>query len=324
MRVYVANFGLENYEWPRCRENNVVATMQDERVHAFWQAGDRAAYIDYAIRNLKTARGIAPIPAVAGRWFNLGSIIVGSEDDLWLHRDGDMLWWTITNKDPATITLEPDLRPKAWGSPDVYYYRKPCQPWACHDRRGRRLEWKGLHPKSHDFFATEATLQQLSERYAGYALAIVNGDDLTPWHSLPEWQAKQANRPGAARNFNAREVTIAEMVRNAQYTASSANGQSRVRIVKNKDFRFAGPREAEAYVDALYDAQGGLCAISELPMQLSGGDDHEMRCSLDRIDSNGHYEPGNVQIVCRFVNRWKGASDDAEFRRLMEIIRIAI
>jgi hypothetical protein len=50
-------------------------------------------------------------------------------------------------------------------------------------------------------------------------------------------------------------------------------------------------------------------------------DDIQLLCSLDRIDSAGHYEAGNLQVVCRFVNRWKGDEDDAEFRRLMGLVR---
>jgi len=321
MNVYVANFGLENYEWPRCRENSVVATMQDERVHPLWLAGDRAAYIDFAIKNLRTARDIAPIPAVASRWFNLGTIVVESVGDLWLHRDGDLLWWTITEAEPATFELAPDLRPKPWGSPNVYYYRKPCLPWSCVDKAGRRLEWNGLHAKSHDFLATEATLQRLGERYADYALALVEGADLSAWHNRADWKTKQGNRASAVRNYNDRERTIADMVITAEHTASAANGQLASRLVKNKEFQFANRQEAERYVDALYDAQEGLCAITDLRLQLANGDDPEMRCSLDRIDSSGHYARGNLQIVCRFVNRWKGASVDAEFRRLVQVLR---
>jgi hypothetical protein len=46
-----------------------------------------------------------------------------------------------------------------------------------------------------------------------------------------------------------------------------------------------------------------------------------MLCSLDRIDSDGHYEEENLQIVCRFINRWKSDSDDAEFRRLVRLLQ---
>ena len=74
-------------------------------------------------------------------------------------------------------------------------------------------------------------------------------------------------------------------------------------------------------MDALYEAQEGLCAITDLPLQFRDGDELALRCSLDRIDSSGHYEPGNLQVVCCFINQWKSASVDAEFRRLIGVIR---
>jgi len=49
--------------------------------------------------------------------------------------------------------------------------------------------------------------------------------------------------------------------------------------------------------------------------------DSELFCSLDRIDSDGHYEAGNLQVVCRFANRWKGSSDDDNFRRIIALIK---
>jgi len=46
-----------------------------------------------------------------------------------------------------------------------------------------------------------------------------------------------------------------------------------------------------------------------------------MLASLDRIDSQGHYERGNLQLVCRFINFWKQASNDGDFRRLINVVR---
>ena len=51
--------------------------------------------------------------------------------------------------------------------------------------------------------------------------------------------------------------------------------------------------------------------------------DPEMLCSLDRIDSSGHYERGNLQLVCRFINRWKSDGDVNEFRRLIKVLQTA-
>lgn len=323
MNVYVANFGLENFEWPRCLEGNYIATMQDERVHEFWLADDRRGYIDFSVQNLLTAKGIAPTRQVAGRWFNLASIITKSENDLWLHRQGDLLWWTITDASPARIELEPDLRPAPGGTPNVYYYRKPSIPWSSLNRKGNRLEWKSLHPKVIDFLITEATLQKLGSDYASYATALIDGDDLTPWHSLPSWRAKltasSSQRPGVV--FNARQKTFTNMAIMARDTASKSNGQIVTQRRKNKDFRFSSIHELEKYCSDLFDAQEGLCAVTNLPLQYVGGDDPQMCCSLDRIDSDGHYEKGNLQVVCRFINRWKSDGEDAEFRRLIEIVR---
>ena len=49
--------------------------------------------------------------------------------------------------------------------------------------------------------------------------------------------------------------------------------------------------------------------------------DKNLRASVDRIDSNGHYEHGNLQVVCQFVNFWKGDSDNEEFKRLLMLVR---
>jgi len=85
---------------------------------------------------------------------------------------------------------------------------------------------------------------------------------------------------------------------------------------------FSSQLELERYVESLIEAQEGLCAITEIPLGYDGNtDDSETLCSLDRIDSNGHYEAGNLQVVCRFVNRWKSDGDDAQFRRLISLVR---
>jgi hypothetical protein len=47
----------------------------------------------------------------------------------------------------------------------------------------------------------------------------------------------------------------------------------------------------------------------------------DLRCSLDRIDSARHYERGNLQVVCRFANQWKSASDNDNFIRLIAMVR---
>lgn len=321
MRVFIANFGRENYEWPVCHARGTIATMNEVSAQEYWEAGNREGYILSRMKG-KTAAGITPTRPVASRWFNLMTIISESSGDIWIHREKDQLWWTTSRADPPIFErkIEPigDRR-------NVVICHKPCEPWSDKNRKGNRLDWNGLHPKAREFLFTEGTLQQLGDENAAYALALINGDDLIPWHSLNAWKAKvdktRAKHSGVTI-FSSKQRAAARMAMTAVNTVASANGQQVLRTIKNKELKFSSQQEFERYLLALLDIQEGLCAISSLALQYDGEfDDSELLCSLDRIDSEGHYEPGNLQVVCRFVNRWKGSDNDDSFRRLIDVIR---
>jgi hypothetical protein len=321
LNVFIANFGRENYEWPRCLQRSTVATINAEAVHGFWERNDRTGYIDYCVRHLKAASGISPTRPVASRWFNLMAIISGTAGDVWIHREQEQLWWTISKPEQPEIVLETDPKPLQVAQ-RVYVCHKPCEAWQNVNKNGNRLEWNTLHAKAKDFLFTEGTLQRLSPDHAAYAIALIEGQDLSRWHGRPTWIAKaKAATTRSGIVFNARQRAIAEMAMNARNTAAHSNGQQELRTIKNKEVRF-GHLEFESYIGALLDAQDGLCALTGLKLQFRGEhDDQELTCSLDRIDSNGHYETGNLQIVCRFINRWKNNSADAEFRRLIKLVQ---
>lgn len=319
MNVFIANFGRENYAWPECLARSTIATMNDVAAQGFWEAGDREGYIQNRIKNDMTAAGITPTRPVASRWFNLMTIIVESANDIWMHREKDQLWWTTSLRDAPSFEA---LKEPVGGRHDVIICHKPCEPWSNKNRQGNRLDWSGLHPRAQEFLFTEGTLQQLKPLNAEYALALMNGSDLSPWHNLQEWQGKASRRkknPGIT--FNARQKSIAYMAMMAKGTVARSNGQQVLRTVKNKELRIS-ETQLEPYIAALLEAQEGLCAITGLQLQFLGDeDDKEMLCSLDRIDSNGHYEIGNLQVVCQFVNRWKSDGDDRNFRRLINVVR---
>ena len=82
--------------------------------------------------------------------------------------------------------------------------------------------------------------------------------------------------------------------------------------------------ELEKLLGSLLDLQGDRCALTGIRFRFAGPDadlNTNLRPSVDRIDSNGHYEHGNLQIVCRFVNFWKGDSDNEEFKQLLMLVR---
>jgi hypothetical protein len=93
-------------------------------------------------------------------------------------------------------------------------------------------------------------------------------------------------------------------------------------VAKVKTFMFDDDTHFRLHVAELLARQENRCAITNLPLQFAGDwDDEERLASLDRIDSNGAYAPNNLQVVCRFVNRWKSDDSDENFRRLIELVR---
>ncbi len=324
MRVFIANFGRENYLWPTCLAQGTIATLEAEDERPLRLAGDRDGYITLVTTTKTTTAGIPPTRQVASRWFNLAGILEETDGDVWIHREKGSLWWTTSRPGAPNVTLQQAHKP-SHPSHRVYVLHKPAHPWADRTKSGERLPWRALHPEAQEFLFTESTLQQLSEDNAAYALRLLNGGDLQPWHDRPAWQVKaERYRRNPVTMLDAKQRTIAQMVMTARSTASHANGQEVSRTIKNKEVAFRNPQEFEAYVALLLDAQEGLCNLTGVRLQYHGiEEDPELLCSLDRINSDGHYAPGNLQIVCRFANRWKNDDHDENFQRLINIVRNA-
>lgn len=322
-RVYIANLGQANSLWPMAKANSTLATFDNVAVHGFWQAGDRDGFIAAAMANTVTALGQPPTKPTAGRWYNLMDELRETEGDLWISRQGEALWWTISLPGAIRENLQPSDFPGRDG-PEVWVLEKPCEPWRDRDSEGRPLRWAALHPKARDFLSTEATFQKIGNDrgYADYARALVAGENLEPWHSQPIFMTKaaEAKTPGA-RLFSPREKAAARMAMTVLSTVAGANGQTVERRVKEK-LSSLSRAEWETLLRQKMGEQEDRCALTRLPLGYdSDCDDKEMLASLDRIDSNGHYTPDNVQIVCRFINRWKGADDDGLVRRLLTAVR---
>lgn len=321
MDVYIANFGIGNTLWPHCLSNSMICSYEDADLWPLWKAGKFEEYIEKCLKEKKTVKGISPTKPVASRWYNIGHIVSDTEGDLWVHREKDQLWWTISLPEKVQVQLHDGA---AVGRKEDRYYvfNKPATPWRNKCKKGRSLNWRELHPKAKEFLFTEGTIQRLADSNAEYAKALIEGNDLKLWHSLPAWigRAEKAKR-SECHTFSPVEIAIARMAGMAESTAANSNGQQVTRTLKNKDFRFTTKFELEKYLKALIEAQDGVCAITGIPFQYdTAADDEELLPSLDRIDSDGHYEEGNLQIVCRFINRWKSDSPDPEFRRLLRMV----
>lgn len=135
---------------------------------------------------------------------------------------------------------------------------------------------------------------------------------------LDEAAPKPANGAGKVRIGDAKDRAVASMKYSILDTVQNSNGQTVEATVKNKDLKMS-VTELDALLPRLLEQQKECCAITHLPFHYEG--DKNMLPSADRIDGSGHYEDGNLQLVCRFINFWKQATPDDEFRRLIGIVR---
>lgn len=125
----------------------------------------------------------------------------------------------------------------------------------------------------------------------------------------------------AGRVIGGKEKSIIAMRFSIEETVRRSNGQIVERRLKNKESGLSG-QELEDLLAELLNLQGNRCALTGIPFHFHGpAADSNLLPSPDRIDSNGHYVRGNIQIVCRFINFWKGASDNEEFKELLMLVR---
>lgn len=324
-KVYIANFGEGNALWPIAKANQTVITIDNVAVHSFWQASDREGFIEAALAHTLTALGKRPSRQTAGRWYNLVTEMQETENDLWISRQGDAIWWTVSQPGNLHEEVRPSTNPARDGA-EIWHVEKPCLAWSNRDGQGRQLLWEAMHPKARDFLSTEATFQTIANDrgYADYARALIAGEPLDWWHNSKAFRDKaSSSNKRVGRTFSPRELAAARMSRTMLATVAQANGQIAESKVKEKNTTLS-LLECEALLRQKMGEQEDRCALTGLTLGYDTDcDDPEMLASLDRIDSDGHYTPDNLQLVCRFINRWKKADDDQLVRRLLAQLREA-
>ena len=156
------------------------------------------------------------------------------------------------------------------------------------------------------------------------ALAVMDGLTkvrLIDAHSFCWMLKMQPQDQDGKRVVSGRESSIIEMRRSIENTVRNANGQLVERTVKNKETEMTSA-ELDKLLRSRLDRQGNRCALTGIPFNFRGSDaDKNLLPSPDRIDSSGHYEHDNLQLVCQFVNFWKGNSGNEEFKRLLRLVR---
>lgn len=114
-------------------------------------------------------------------------------------------------------------------------------------------------------------------------------------------------------------IARARIERTTRQTVAQS-GKIQRRFLKNKELRCV---DLEATLDELARIQGWRCAQCGVLFDESVPD---LRASLDRIDSDGHYVDGslgdgphNLQLVTHWYNMAKGTRSDAQMRELLRL-----
>lgn len=177
------------------------------------------------------------------------------------------------------------------------------------------MKEKGLWPS----FERGASIGQKYEVINEVLLGLAKQYSIDTWTLDALWWAEKAERYESGHYKNAWDIAIWSMVDQAEQTTKNSNGQLVERTIKNKNLRF-DKENLIKYLKKLLEESHYRCAITGLELQPKGPDPQLMP-SLDRIDSNGHYEADNLQVVARFINFWKRDTPDAEFRRQLALVR---
>ncbi|MDW9585058.1 hypothetical protein GOC31_06495 [Sinorhizobium meliloti] len=310
--ILIAMTGDANELWADCLERKLVALSYDKPYFEAWRAGDREEFLRQEMKAAPKGVTESDVKGRATTWFNRATRIAESEDDIWLHRAGNDLYWaTTTEADPVFEEYDGKVM-----------IAKPVTPWSRRNRRTVALTWNSIHPKAKDYLTTQQAVFRVADpMMKEYIGALIDGDDLDQWHELREWR----NRLGADKgkslgsNVELSELVLSRMMMTIRDTVRNSNGQQVLRTLKDKRLLCPEP-EMKARLAHLMIEQKALCAITGLPLHVDGQEnlDYDMLASVDRIDSNGHYEPENVQLVCRFVNFWKCSQENGKFMELLE------
>ena len=96
--------------------------------------------------------------------------------------------------------------------------------------------------------------------------------------------------------------------RDTEYQYSLASGNWKQYYTRRRGEKQRSTSVATDELLALHERQGGLCALTGVPMTclLVRGQPCFTNASLDRIEPGGAYTIDNIRLVCVGINRFRG------------------
>jgi hypothetical protein len=301
--------------WDRSVAEQAVVITHDAPFFDAWSSGDYDTYLSLERKVAKPGATEKGIRVNATTWFNLSNELARSEGDIWVSRREGYVWWGETTS--ALVKYTPHQHPAR--KVPVVAISKPVFQWSNKKKNGKPLIWKNIHPKGQQMLFARRTITPIKNDRAAFIKALINGEDLSSWYAQKEWKAKLGNRT-LLNDIDPDEEALLRMMESIQNTVANSNGQIVQKTIKDKLLKNCTPEEMRVHLRQLMKAQNGICKITGIKMHQYGqkDQDDDLLPSPDRIDSSGHYEIGNMQIVCRFINFWKLAQDNGRFQELLE------
>jgi hypothetical protein len=314
MLIYQANFGERNRLWPACRDRGAILLYEDAEIFAARESGDeaalRAAIIAYR-RTFERSRNPASRSAV-GRDVNMVDEFLGSAGDVWLHVGGNDLYWCVS---AARCDRDRDVDPRT-GRPIVTMWKRTAEPWRNVGRDGARLDLRSMDPD------VRAALKRFPRTFARRRGPLAERVATAIGGGPGAGRSPAGAGTGGAAEVEARWGPLLAEMREWALEAAARSGVASVQIAKDKPSGL-GRDGLDRLLRELLLTQRGRCAYTGLAMLDGSQEPAYRRASLDRIDSGGGYERGNLHLVCRFVNRMKGDTPDREFRECLRLVRSA-
>ncbi|UFW79625.1 MULTISPECIES: hypothetical protein [Rhizobium] len=327
--IYTIKLGADNYFKQECQQLKIAGLMLDKPYFDAWSAGDRDAHLAVHLARADMEQSESTIKSESTRWFNYATKIANSVDDIFINIDGDSVTWarSISTTSNKMVAGEPVLVPHTHptSGAEIIAVGARVNGWSDLTASGVKLQLKTIHKRAQDYIVKLSALSPIADDDMRlYLETLLMGGDVSHWHKRPDWKQRQEGTTGNSLVMNSSllQKGITELVMSIKGTVDWSNGQRVLNKLKDKKLEGCTLEQMAAHLEKLWFEQKGNCKLTGLKMHLPGqpGEIKDLLVSPDRIDSNGHYTLTNVQLVCRFANFWKLASDDQRFRDLLDMV----
>lgn len=233
----------------------------------------------------------------------------GGSEVLWITHSGDLLLWCLAERG---VTVHHEYTDDSANSDEdrvnVCLVREVLlDGWKTTNFHGVELEGiSKMHPKARNLLSQSATIARMTSG-ASYFLAKLKSLPLDPWHNRKDWVAAArkenwrptVNKPRVPRHW---DQEVNRMVASVLHTVAQSQGQIIERQVKLKTMNLSRD-ELAALVAELLVKQEYRCAVTKRKLKPRGdGPDNWLMPSVDRVDPDGNYERGNVQVTSWAAN----------------------